>query len=445
MIFPLRFKLLVLTIGLLAASIVTISMVMLEQSREALETEARKRASALALNLARNARDPVLLEDDLVVGQLLETAAKEAEVLVARLLDKDGNLLHSSSTHEQPQRERLTVQTPQASQLFGGRLVVAARLAFRDVDLGEAQIVLDLEGLIAPVFARARREVLLASGGLLIVAVIIAVAMSGFTTRPLRRLRVAVNALASGDLSARVLPTTRDEIGELTRAFNEMSESLSQKRRIESAFRRYVSDHVLRQVSDSKESIKLHGERREITVLFIDIRQFTRMASWVGPERVVAFLNEAFELITSHLLDHGATVDKYIGDAILTYFGAPIESPDHAERAVAAAIAVQRAVEERNRTMENQQEHFTRLNVGIGIQTGPVVVGNIGSQFKMDYTAIGDAVNVANRMQDLAGPGEILITADVAKRVGHLVESESLGMRQLDGRDAPVEAFRVTY
>jgi class 3 adenylate cyclase len=318
-------------------------------------------------------------------------------------------------------------------------------MVFSEVDLGEVQVVLDMQAIVGVVVDRARFFLFLASGALLGVSILIAFSISGRITRPLRRLRLAVSALGKGDTSARVEITTRDEVADLTRAFNEMSSSLSEKRRVESAFRRYVSDHVLQQVLDEPGSVPLLGERREISVIFIDIRRFTQLASWIEPEQLVAFLNESFELITDRLLQHGATVDKYIGDAILAYFGAPIEIEDHPARAVAAGITVQRAIEEHNKERESWRPPPHVLEVGIGIQTGPVLLGNIGSELKMDYTAIGDAVNVANRLQKMADPGEILVTSDVSARVGDGVRFQSLGLQQLEGREEPVDVRRVLY
>jgi adenylate cyclase len=444
-IFPLRLKLALVTSVLLGFAIGTVSLLVLRQSRDALEGEARKRGAAIARSLAGNARVPLLEQDDVVLGQLLETISQEAEILGARVLDADGNIVAAAGS-QMPQSARpLSAEEHQLTRATDGHLLISSAITFNDVDVGDAQIILDLEGLIAPVVERARRDVMFASGALLLTGVLLAISISARTTRPLRRLRLAVNALAAGDLSARVEPTTRDEVADLTRAFNEMSESLSQKQRVETAFRRYVSDHVLREVLDSPESVALKGERREVTVVFIDIRNFTRLTGQLGPERLVAFLNEAFDIITSRLLEHGATVDKYIGDAILAYFGAPIETPDHPERSVAAAIAIQRSVDERNRKQEADGDTFVRLELGIGIHTGTVVVGNIGSELKMDYTAIGDPVNLANRIQNLARAGEILVTTEVARRLGSRVKLETLGMKRLPGRDAPVETHRVLY
>jgi class 3 adenylate cyclase len=444
-IFPLRLKLALFTSALLVAGIGIVSALMVDLSRSALEEEARKRGESLVKNLSRNARDPVLLEDDVVIAKLLETVSAEAEVIAARVIDPEGRPIASSREEGIATYDRLVEQDGTRSRVAHGRLIVASGMTFQEVDLGEVQIVLDLDALTAPVIARARRDLLLVSGGLLGVGLLIAFGASTSLTRPLRRLRTAVRALASGDLAARVAPTTRDEVGDLARAFNEMGESLTQKRRIETAFRRYVSDHVLKEVLDKPDAISLRGEMREITVLFIDIRRFSRLAEQIVPELLVAFLNESFELITNRLLDHGGTVDKYIGDAILAYFGAPIESPDHPQRAVAAAIAIQRGVRERNLKRETLGQPFIRLDIGIAIHTGSVVVGNIGSELKMDYTAIGEPVNVTNRLQKLAEPGWILVTDEVAERISDVVNLAGLGARTIEGREEPINVHRVEY
>jgi adenylate cyclase len=445
LIFPLRLKLALLTSALLVAGIGTVSLLVLDQSRTALESEAQKRGISMAQDLARNARDPLLLEDDLVLSRLISTAAQEAEVRAVRVVDKDGAVVASSEEKTDQRVPRLARDGKHASQTGGGLLVAASRMTFQDVDLGEAQVVIDLEAVIHPIVVRARNEILIASGGLLLIGVLIAFAFSARVTRPLRRLRIATNALAAGDLNARVELQTRDEVGDLSRAFNEMGESLSQKHRVESAFRRYVSDHVLRQVIDRPDAINLVGETREVSIMFVDVRQFTRLSEGLGAEGVVGFLNDAFEIITNCILEHGGTVDKYMGDAIMAYFGAPIETEDHVERAVAAAIAAQRAVQERNAKLEASGRPFIRLAIGIAIHCGEVVVGNIGSERKMDYTAIGDAVNVASRLEKLAGERVILVTQCVADRVRDRVQLEPRGTRQLEGREQPVTIYRVLY
>jgi len=410
-----------------------------ERLTAAIEEQARERVQLMAVNLAATARDPFLAQEDLTIDQLLGSIAQQPGVVAARVLDKEGKVVG-----ERTSQAREPVQLS-VTRRDGGMLTVDATMRYADVEIGKAQVVLDLEQIITPVEEQTKRDVSALLVALLAGGMGIALIMSARITRPLQRLRMAVSALASGDTSAWVPVTTRDEVAELTSAFNEMSRNMHEKKRVENAFRRYVSDHVLREVIETPEAVQLQGERREITVLFVDIRKFSRLAASISPELLVTFLNSALGLITNRLLDHGATVDKYLGDAVLSYFGAPILASDHRQRALACAIAVQRAVRERNLKLEATGQPFERLDIGIGIQTGEVVLGNIGSELKMDYTAIGDPVNVASRLQALAGPGEILLTSEVRGDLADMIDVERLGWRNLEGREQPVDVYRAIY
>jgi len=158
---------------------------------------------------------------------------------------------------------------------------------------------------------------------------------------------------------------------------------------------------------------------------------------------VVSLLNEVFELVAARILAHGGTIDKFIGDSVMAYFGAPVSQPDHAARAVRAALDVQLALAERKLADDTPGQRSAFLEVGIGIHTGPVVVGNIGTDRRSDFTAIGDAVNVASRLEKLARPGEILVSEAVQRRVRGVVSLRFEGERQLSGRQEPVHVYAV--
>jgi class 3 adenylate cyclase len=243
----------------------------------------------------------------------------------------------------------------------------------------------------------------------------------------------------------RVPPTTRDEVGELTRAFNAMGESLQQKARIQSAFGRYASDYVLGQLLHAPDGAELAGAEREVTILFVDIRHFTRLSEGMKARDVVTLLNEFFQLVTDRIHVHGGTIDKFIGDSVMAYFGAPVPQSDHELRAVAAAVDVVRALEARNRACGAGTPDCpdARIEVGIGIHSGSAVVGNIGSQRRADYTAVGDVVNVAHRIDKLAAPGEVLISEAVRRRVRGAFRLRFRGERQLSGRLEPVHVYCV--
>jgi adenylate cyclase len=145
------------------------------------------------------------------------------------------------------------------------------------------------------------------------------------------------------------------------------------------------------------------------------------------------------------ILGRGGTIDKFIGDSVMAYFGAPVPHADHALRAVTAAIEIARAIERRNAHLESQGPGTQRqaVSIGIGIHTGVVVVGNIGSDRRTDFTAIGDAVNVAHRLEKLARRGEILVSEAVQRRVRGPVKLHFEGERQLSGREEPVHVYSV--
>jgi class 3 adenylate cyclase len=155
---------------------------------------------------------------------------------------------------------------------------------------------------------------------------------------------------------------------------------------------------------------------------------------------VVSLLNDVFQLVSDAILQRGGTLDKFIGDSVMAYFGAPMPTEDHASQAVSAAVDIMRANAARNRSLK-PGEHSAEL--GIGIHTGPVVVGNIGSDRRTDFTAIGDAVNVAARLEKLAKPGEILVTEAVQRYVRSTHRLRFEGERQLSGRVEPVHVYAV--
>jgi class 3 adenylate cyclase len=259
---------------------------------------------------------------------------------------------------------------------------------------------------------------------------------------PLRRLRAGVERLASGDLSVRVPPSSSDEVGDLARAFNAMGQSLERNERVQSAFGRYVNDYVLARLLASGDEPVLGGAEREVTLLVADIRGFTRLSEGMKAADVVALLNEVFQLASDRILARGGTIDKFMGDSVMAYFGAPLPQRDHALRAVAAAADLRSALAERQRALAPDAP-LRGVQLGIGIHTGQVVVGNIGAEQRADFTAVGDAVNVAHRLEKQAAPGEILVSEAVQRQVRGAFQLRFAGERSLAGRQEPVHTYAV--
>jgi class 3 adenylate cyclase/GAF domain-containing protein len=199
-------------------------------------------------------------------------------------------------------------------------------------------------------------------------------------------------------------------------------------------FSREVREEILR---DPEAAAKLAGVRKEISVLFADIRGYTTLSENAAPEDIVALLNRYLELATRAIRACEGTVDKYIGDAVVALFNAPTDQPDHAVRSVWAALALQGSV------VRVHLPDGQRVRFGVGVNTGEAVAGYIGTPELMSYTAIGDAVNVASRLQSLAGPGEVVISEATYQRVQDVFEVESLGPLEMHGRTEAVVAYRV--
>jgi len=180
------------------------------------------------------------------------------------------------------------------------------------------------------------------------------------------------------------------------------------REKVTAFFSRYVSPHVVKKLVE-KGRIDVGGKRRPLTILFTDIRGFTTLSEKMQPEEVVAFLNGYFESSTRIVQAREGTIDKFIGDAVMAVYNAPLELKNHAEAAVLSALEMQEDFEKQNALFKRKHPGDS-LGVGIGINTGEAVVGNIGSKSYVEYTCIGDAVNTASRLQGKAAAGEIVVS-----------------------------------
>jgi class 3 adenylate cyclase len=205
---------------------------------------------------------------------------------------------------------------------------------------------------------------------------------------PLTDLLQATERVKRGDLSVRVPVLSGDELGDLAGSFNEMMSGLEDREKLQSAFGSYVDPEVARRVLDEGEL--LEGDEVEVSVLFVDIRDFTPFAESASAAEAVARLNEFFDLVVPTLIDHGGHANKFVGDGVLGVFGAPDRLRDHADRALEAACQIADSVEEK---------FGERLQIGVGINSGPVIAGSIGGGGRLEFTVIGDPVNVAARVE----------------------------------------------
>ncbi len=216
-----------------------------------------------------------------------------------------------------------------------------------------------------------------------------------------------------------------------------------EKGQLRSAFRHYLNEEVMDQMLQHPERLRLGGERREMTVLFSDIRGFTALSERIGPESLVRLINSYLTPMTQIVFEEGGTLDKYIGDALMAFWGAPLEQPDHALHACRAAVRFVQKVGELKGLWAAQG--LPELEIGVGINTGPMIVGNMGSDLRFNYTVMGDAVNLASRLEGLNKDYQtsILISESTYHSVRSQVTARKLGRAQVRGKQVPVPIYEL--
>src|SRR5262245_4700479 len=274
-----------------------------------------------------------------------------------------------------------------------------------------------------------------------VMSLVVGLLFARHLTRPLAALTRGVARVAGGDLSETLAVRSRDEIGRLTDAFNEMITGLRQRDFIRDTFGRYVSPEVARAILESPEGLRLGGEKRVITVLMSDLRGYTRFAEQGGPAWVMDVLNGYLARMTDLIVGHEGTVNEFMGDGIVAVFGAPVAHPDHAERAAAAALAMQRAMVEINES--HTARGLPRFEMGIGLNTGEAVVGNLGSEQRAKYTVVGAAVNLAARVESATVGGQIFMSAVTLEQLGDLAEVAETISVELKGLAEPLTLYEL--
>ncbi|MGB7203083.1 MAG: adenylate/guanylate cyclase domain-containing protein [Pyrinomonadaceae bacterium] len=208
-------------------------------------------------------------------------------------------------------------------------------------------------------------------------------------------------------------------------------------------YSRFMPEYVVKQLLENPNSFRLGGANQTITILFADIRAFTTLAEGENPERVVGLLNQYFSAMTEIIFEHGGTLDKYIGDGLMALFGAPTATPNDARNAVNAAVAMQRRLLTLN--PELVEQGYSQIAVGIGLHTGEATVGYIGSEQRSEYTAIGDAVNLASRLESNTVGGQVLISSDCAKAAGDIFPMARREAITVKNRKQPVELYEIKW
>ncbi len=299
--------------------------------------------------------------------------------------------------------------------------------------LGASEASFSKAVLLAPI-RDMRNKIILASLAVSIVAIGFVLFISKRIVHVIVVLSEAARQVGFGDLKVSVFTRMKDELGSLAKEFNLMVVQIREKVEMQ----KFVSRSTMEMIATSGE-VKLGGTRKTIIAMFSDIRNFTTYSEKSWPEEVVETLNYYLDLQTRIIHEHGGVVDKFLGDGIMSVFS----GERMALNAIEAAVDVQRTIARLNAGRKTSGEPV--LHVGVGIASGVAVLGSVGSRDRMDYTAIGDTVNLASRLCDIAGPSEIFVSEDVVRRIKKDYRVLSEGQLPIKGKRNQVPVFKVPY
>jgi len=441
-----RYKIAGALVVILVLTVFSLGAVTFSRQKTMLEQELKNRAQVLVQQLANVGKEGLLTKQELGVFTTITDLQKSGGVAYALVTDADGRVfVHSDlSKKGAMQTDTASLRSIRADALFiqeteyqGGPVMDASLpivTKVKNIRIGTARVAISLKALNAAIH---RQKVIFFWIAMIFMAfgLSISFALGTILTKPIFILSAGMQNVARGDVSIQIKVRLKDEIGRLAESFNQMILSLREKLHME----KYLSGATVKSIRRHRDvaQLKLGGEQKYVTALFSDVRGFTSMSEKMTPEDVVSLLNIYLNLQSKVIDQWGGVVDKFVGDEVMAIF----EGRGEEIRAVRAAVEIQRYCAALNEA--RSEAGAKQIHIGIGLNSGEVIMGNIGSEDHMDYTVIGDTINVASRLCGIARPGQIVISNTIAKEIGGLSQLRKLEPVMLKGKDKPMEVHEV--
>jgi len=436
-----RYKIAGTLLLILTMAVVTLGVVTFNRQNEMLRNEIMSRAVTMARELANAGKEGLLTKQELPIVSTMEDILKRDNVVYAMILDDEGRVF----AHSDFSKKGVVLNDPaDLSAAKAGALYIQEvplnmdmimdatmpiMLQSKNLKLGSARIGLSEKALNTAI-RRQKNAYLCMALGFVVVGILLSFALSRVLTKPLDSLAAGMQVVAKGDLRRLVEVKSNDEIGKLTSVFNQMILSLREKLLME----KYLSQSTVLNIKVHRDvsRMKLGGERKHVTALFSDARGFTAMSESLTPEDVVRIMNIYLNLQTTVIHAWGGIVDKFVGDEVMAIF----EGPDMEINAVRAAVEIQNYCKSLNEARAAAGEK--EIAIGIGLNSGDVVMGNMGSEDHMDYTVIGDSINVAARLCGVAQPGQVLVSNSIVEEIGDRATWKELPPVSVKGKAQPI-------
>jgi adenylate cyclase len=457
---PLAYKLSFFITVLVVGCMVLLGSIIIQQQTGQLRDQISEQGRTLVRLMAQSAREPLLADDALALDTITGSFSNNSSVLGTAIISLHGDIISSAGVlHEENNllthnfmkaisREPGDAVTWKWQPLTGLQqqnvMSFIQPVTFQNITAGYATVSFSQSGL-----KQSTRQAVQAISGATLLMIALSIGMAFILgrriTQPIDRLVEASRAIGNGEYTFRFKERRKDELGLLMQAFNEMAEGMLEKSQVKNALSRYLSPGVARQILSNLNDVGLSGKRIEGSVLFADITGFTQISEQTRPEDLVNMLNRYFTLITCACSINQGIVDKYMGDGVMLVFGAPEPDEDHAFHAVSCALLVQKLIAREN--LQREAQGLAPVRLRIGINTGSMLAGNMGSPDRMEYTVVGDTVNLASRLCGITNGEQIVISREMYMRddIKHRVLAGEYQSIRLRGISKPVSTYLVEH
>ncbi len=445
---PIAFKLALVMTLLLVLGMASLGLFISDNQNRLMRTQLHDFGNTMARQLAKLASEPILSENSLNLRMLTTNLGQDEKILGAGIYAHNGELLSATGIQPGPAERAFVSPGVTARPWFrhtaGGsseRLIsFVAPAYYQDVRVGSVVVTLSASQMDQAAIS-ARDAIIYATLAMTILASLLAYWLSRRLSLPIHHLMEATRAIDRGDLATRIEQRRNDEIGFLFEGFNNMAAGLLKKSQVEQVFSRYVSKNVADKVLANLDEVRLVDRPIEATVLFADITGFTAMSEKLQPSQVSELLNEYFSYISRACSLYGGVVDKFIGDCAMLAFGVLEDDTDHAFNAVSCAVLIQQLAAQLNE--QRRADGRPEVHFRIGINCGAMLAGNLGSDERMEYTVVGDAVNLASRLCSEARPDQIIIRKQLFTMLQPRIVAKAEQTLPIRGKSTPVGIYSV--
>jgi len=412
---PIAIKLALAITLLIVSGMATLGFIILENQKSVLTQQINDMGSAIARQFANSATEMVLSDDNLGLQTLANSLVDKQQIKGAIIISEKNEVLVSSGATPSLETIKDHIGNTDKAHIFewsafnqppNTLICFDSPIKFKQLIAGHVLITFSKENMVQSL-QKSRFVILMITALMTLIAIFLAFVMSRHLSKPIHNLVDASKAIGGGDYKFRLNERRNDEIGELACAFNQMAHGLLKKTQVEDAFSRYVSSNVAQKVLENLDEVELGGKHVSASVLFADIVGFTSISEKLPPDEIANILNEYFSYISDIAQLHNGHIDKFMGDCAMAVFGVPDFTTDHSFNAITCAVMIRETV---NRLNEQRiKQNKIPIHFKIGVNTGVMVAGNLGSNDRMEYTVIGDPVNLASRLASIAESDQIII------------------------------------